>query len=145
MYLIYNDHMKIRKIAIVNNDADFLSAMEELLEQLQGYKAIILHEGNTAYHLIKKEKPDLIILDIRMEHPDTGWKVLDLITLDPLTSKTPVIVCTASSIPSEKELWLEGHGISILPKPFDVDDLIAMIELATKPKRERRPLSEEAN
>lgn len=135
----------MKKIALVNNDADFLTAMEALLEHLGGYNAYIIHEGNTAYHLIKKEIPHLIILDIRMEQPETGWKILDLLTLDPETSKIPVIICTASTISEERQAWLAEHGISLLPKPFDVDDLIAMVELAFKPKRTKKQLTAEAN
>ena len=128
-----------KKVALVNNDADFLNAMEEILQQLGGYEAFIIHEGNTAYHQIKREQPDLIILDIRMEEPTTGWKVLDLLTLDPLTSKIPVIICSASAeqIIPEKQDWLTDHGIAVLPKPFDVNDLIAMVEIHLKPKKEK--------
>src|SRR5438309_1268117 len=115
----------MKKIAIVNDDADFLTAMEALLEESH-YKTFIIHEGNTAYHIIKKEILDLIILDIRMDNPTTGWKVLDLLTLDPLTSRIPVIICSASAelIKPEKQIWLQEHGIEVLPKPFDVNDLL---------------------
>lgn len=128
----------MRKVAIVNDDADFLTAMEMLLEEEKKYNAMIIHEGNTAYRIIKKEQPELIILDIRMEQPETGWHVLDLLTLDPETSHIPVIICTASiKIPEEKEIWLNEHGIQILPKPFDINDLLGMIEKIFLPKKKK--------
>lgn len=135
----------MKKIAIVNDDADFLTAMEALLEESH-YQTFMIHEGNTAYHIIKKEIPDLIILDIRMDEPTTGWKVLDLLTLDPLTTSIPVIICSASAelIKPEKQIWLEEHGIKVLPKPFDVNDLLAMVTAAFAPQKPER-LFKEAN
>src|SRR5581483_7693418 len=96
------------------------------------------HEGNTAYHLLKRHKPNLIILDIRMEQPETGWKVLDLITLDPKINKIPVIICTASAdkITNEKQVWLTEHGIAVMPKPFDIEDMLAMIEICLYTKND---------
>ena len=133
----------MKKIAIVNDDSDFLSAMENLLQEFGGYNAFVIHEGNLAYKQIKKEQPALVILDIRMDSPTTGWKVLDLLTLDPETSSIPVIICSASTkLPDGKEEWLKEHGISVLPKPFDVSDLMALVERALKPKRSSIALKE---
>ena len=126
----------MKKIVIVNDDIDFLSAMEHLLEEFGGYDSLIIHEGKSAFKQIKKEQPALIILDIRMDSPITGWKILDLLTLDPTTSTIPVIICTASTkLPDGKEEWLKEHGVALLPKPFDVNDLIAMVEKSLKPKK----------
>lgn len=60
------------KIALVNDDTVFLKSMEKLLWEFGGYDTTIIHEGNTAYHIIKREKSHLVILDIRMENPETG-------------------------------------------------------------------------
>jgi CheY-like chemotaxis protein len=120
----------MKKIVIINDNADFLAAMQLLLEQEKKYKPLVLHEGDLAYRKVKEEKPDLVILDIRMDSPTTGWKVLDLLTLDPETSAIPVIICSASAehITPEKNDWLASHGIEVLPKPFDIDDLLSIVE-----------------
>lgn len=137
IHCYHNYNYCVKKIAVVNDDADFLSAMESLLKEFGGYDAYIIHEGNLAYKQIKKEQPSLVILDIRMDSPTTGWKVLDLLTLDPDTNRIPVIICTASTkLPDGKEEWLKEHGISMLPKPFDVNDLIAMVERSLKPRKQ---------
>jgi CheY-like chemotaxis protein len=85
-------------IAVVNNDLPFLDLMKELLTE-EGYRVILHHEGDTAYALIRKEQPDLVILDIRLEYPEAGWTVLDLIQLDPETTHIPVILCSADPTP----------------------------------------------
>lgn len=54
----------------------------------------------------------------------SGWSVLDLLTLDPVTSQIPIIVTTLNleSVRSAQE-WLGDHRILILPKPFNPTDL----------------------
>lgn len=136
----------MKRIFVINDDADFLQAIEILLKEF-GYDPVIIHEGKHAYRRIKKERPDLVILDIRLDSPVTGWKILDLITLDPQTNRIPVIICTAvAKFPEGKEPWLAEHGIAVLPKPFDINDLIAMVEKALKPKLNKaKVLVKEAN
>lgn len=123
------------RIAVINDDTDFLTLMGELLED-RGWTAIIHREGEDAYRLLKQDFPDLIILDIRMGNPEQGWKILELVTLDPETNAIPVIVCSAAIDDlRSKQDWLNEHGISVLPKPFDIDDLYREVEamLAEKP------------
>jgi CheY-like chemotaxis protein len=76
----------------------------------------VLHiEGANAYELIKREMPDLIILDIRIEHPEAGWVTLDLLRPDPATTRIPIIVCSADAAQlREKAPMLEAHRCSTL-------------------------------
>lgn len=126
------------RIAVVNDDTDFLTLMGELLED-QGWSATIHREGDDAYRRIKQDLPDLIILDIRMSNPEEGWKILELLTLDPQTRPIPVIVCSAAIDDlRSKEDWLNQRGVSVLPKPFDIEDLYQSVEtrLAERQQRE---------
>jgi DNA-binding response OmpR family regulator len=112
-------------IAVVNNDTDFLNLMEELL-RLEGYNTIICREGDRAYELMKQVQPDLIVLDIRLEHAETGWTILECLRLDPATTAIPVIVCSAdSAFLRDKALSLQQLRCDILEKPFDLDMLLA--------------------
>jgi DNA-binding response OmpR family regulator len=116
-------------IAVVDNDLPFLNLMQELLTE-EGFRVILHHEGDTAYALIRKEQPDLVILDIRLEHPEAGWKVLELIRLDPETTHIPVIVCSADSSLREKAAMLQDQRCEMLEKPFDLDRLLGTIKAA---------------
>ena len=120
--------MTMKHIAIVNDDITFIDLVAELLQD-RGWKTTGLHEGNLAFEAIKKEQPDLVILDIRMEQPDTGWRVLNLLMLDPETRPIPVIMCSADwNELNAKEDWMNQRGVGILPRPFDVDDLYTAVE-----------------
>lgn len=111
------------RIAVVNDDTSFLSLMGEVLQD-GGHEVLICKEGSSSYPILKREKPDLVIIDIRMDTPDAGWQVCELLTLDPETRGTPLIVCSANiQNLKDKTDWLQEHGIGALAKPFDLDDL----------------------
>jgi CheY-like chemotaxis protein len=78
--------------------------------------------------MIRGMQPDLVVLDIRMEHPESGWVVLDLVRLDPKTTHIPVIVCTADAqFVRERSEHLREKRAEVLHKPFDLDDLLEMV------------------
>jgi CheY-like chemotaxis protein len=128
MYMETERYMPAPKIAVVNDDTQFLRMMHMILEEV-GYDATIFYERNHVLDELKALQPDLIILDIRMESPDGGWVLLDLLTLDRATSQIPVIVCSAAHDDLlRKQEFLIDLGVRILLKPFRVDMLEAMVK-----------------
>jgi CheY-like chemotaxis protein len=118
-------------IAVVNDDPAFLELMHELLTD-ESYTTVLLHEGSSAYDMIHKQHPDLVILDLRLEHPEAGWKTLQLLRLDPETTDIPVILCSADTRAlREREDWLKERDIKVLEKPFNLDDMLKMVKDAT--------------
>jgi DNA-binding response OmpR family regulator len=115
------------RIAVINNDTAFLTLMHELLTE-EGYEAHIFREGADDYPALRELVPDAIILDIRLEHPEGGWNLLELCRLDPTLAKTPIIVCSADvRALQERALYLQSQGCQVLPKPFDLDTLLALL------------------
>lgn len=130
------------RLAVINDDTVFLELMHELLEDEEGYHVYIWREWENAYQFVKDERPDLVILDIRIGGEERGWTILNLLTLDPHTRPIPVIVCSAA-IQSlhEHQDWLNRFGICALPKPFDLEALLETIDrmLHERPPAERPP------
>lgn len=117
-------------IAIVNDNTDFLDLMLELLEG-EGYRAKTYKVAQDAYQQIKVDEPTLIIVDIRMETPEAGWQLIELLRLNPETRATPIIVCSADAHAlREKAAHLRERDCDVLQKPFDLDDLLAKVALA---------------
>ena len=116
------------RIAVINDDTPFLTLMQELLEQFEGYEVKIHKEADEAYTFVRDWRPDLVILDIVMGHEESGWMVLQLLTLDPQTRPIPVIVCSAAvhSLQEHKDM-LSRYGVGVLPKPFELEDLLRLI------------------
>lgn len=117
-------------IAVVNDDTAFLNLMNELLSD-EGYRTILWIEGDTAFEMVRREQPALVILDIRMEHPEAGWTVLTLIKLDPSTAHIPVIIVSADTrFLRDREERLFEMRCQFLEKPFELQDLLEMVEAA---------------
>jgi DNA-binding NtrC family response regulator len=118
------------RIAVINDDAVLLDMMTTALGE-KGWNVDNYRESTTAYQALKQNPPELIILDIRMETPEAGWNVLELLTLDHEMSRIPVIVCSAAVFDLRAhEQWLTENGIGILPKPFNLDQLYDKVETA---------------
>jgi CheY-like chemotaxis protein len=116
-----------KKIVVVNDNPEFLELVETLLSEERYAVSVCVH-GDKAYQLIKAERPNLVILDVRMVGVDE-WQVLDMIKLDPDTADIPVIVCSAAVREIEAaEARLREQKCDILLKPFNIDELIAKVQ-----------------
>lgn len=126
------DHARsTARIVVINDDTDFLTLMSDLLADVEGYDVRVCREGNRAYQFVKEQQPDLVILDIRIEGQETGWTILECLTLDPETKPIPVIVCSAAVRELQAhQAQLDHYGIDVLPKPFDLDTLLEKVAKA---------------
>jgi CheY-like chemotaxis protein len=126
-------------ILVVNDDTAFLELMQQLLED-EGYAAEVLKSTKNALEHIKERRPALIVLDVRINNEEAGLLLLDLITLDPETRSIPVIIASANlRALAGREDELAAKGIYVIAKPFDIDDLAALIRNALgRDKRQAR-------
>ena len=124
------------RIALINDDTTFLQLMQDLLEVTEGYEVSIHKQWDQAYQHVKELQPDLVLLDIVMRGEEQGWKILELLTLDPATRAIPVIVCSAA-IRSlhEHEPLLQQYGVEVLPKPFDLKALLDKVQTTLEQPR----------
>ena len=119
-------------ILVVNDDTAFLELMEQLLED-EGYEAQVLKSSKNALEHIKQRRPALVLLDVRINNEESGLLLLDLITLDPETRSIPVIIASANlQALAGREDELATKGIYVIAKPFDIDDLAALIRTALR-------------
>ena len=126
------------RIALINDDTTFLGLMQELLESIEGHEVLVCKESDQAYEFVKQQQPDLVLLDIRMGHQETGWTILELLTLDPATRPIPLIVCSAAITELHAhEPLLRKFAIDVLPKPFDLDVLLEKVQAGLSGKVER--------
>ena len=84
--------MKIKKIMIVDDDNEYTDEMEELLTR-RDFEIIKKNNTDDILNFIKKNKPDLIILDLKI-NGKTGIDVAKLVKNDPKTNGLPIILLT---------------------------------------------------
>jgi twitching motility two-component system response regulator PilH len=114
-------------IAIVEDDPVVNELLGEMLIE-EGYRTLVWPCGKDAHLQVRAARPDLVILDIWLEHPESGLTVLDLLERDHTTRRIPVIVCSAHITElrrQEERLRRQGHAI--IEKPFGIDELLATI------------------
>ncbi|MDP2916938.1 MAG: response regulator [Dehalococcoidia bacterium] len=121
---------KIAKILLIDDDVDFVESTRMVLES-KPYQVVVAHEGNEGIEKAKKEKPDLILLDVIMPVKD-GFTAAEQIKADPQLSKIPVIMLTGfaakragSSIPVSRGYTLETEDY--IDKPVKPDELLARV------------------
>lgn len=117
-------------VAVVNDDLAFMTLIRDFLEG-EGYETILVYESVRAHATIAEARPALVILDIRMEQPDSGKQVLEQIRQDPSTAKIPVIICSADQpFLRDNSDYLRSRNVTTIPKPFDLDALLALVQSA---------------
>ena len=109
--------------------------MHDLLDE-EGYEVVTYRELQGVYQAVRDANPDLIIMDIVIGGEKKGWELVELLTLDPKTRAVPIIVCSAAvQSLREREEQLTRLAIRALPKPFDLEELLAAIRHALDVER----------
>ncbi len=122
--------MDAKRAVIVNDDSSVIALIQTLLERWE-LSTFPVRRGPLALPTIRAEMPDLVVLDIRMEEPDTGWKILARLRSDPEICQTPVIMCSANLSRSDQTRDLPGGAnVFLLPIPFDIDDFFSIVAKA---------------
>jgi len=115
--------MERKKILVADDDPNILKLIKINLSA-KNYEIICCNNGESALEEIKKEKPDLLILDVMM--PKIDGYTLDLELKDEEdTAKIPIIVITGCS--DTKQLFDKTKSakfITWIKKPFDIKDLV---------------------
>jgi len=83
-----------KKIMIIDDDIDLVETMRITLES-DGYNVIDSQEGQKGLKILKKEKPDLLILDVMMGALDEGFHVAYQIRNDEKIKDIPILMITA--------------------------------------------------
>lgn len=120
-------------IVCIEDEPDMIELLRTILES-SGYKVIGATGGVIGLETVRREKPDLILLDLMMPDMD-GWEVFQQIKDDPDLSQIPIVVVTAKAQSIDKVLGLYiARAEDYITKPFKVQDLVDRIEnLVGKP------------
>src|SRR6266404_2014818 len=122
---------KSPKILLVDDEVAILNALGIYFKQ-QGYDVeAIAKFHNYLAQLTGPQLPDIIILDILLNH-ENGAKIAKELKSNPTTKDIPIIMISA--IPDGKRLSDEAGADAFLAKPFDLDDLNKAVERLTQNK-----------
>jgi CheY-like chemotaxis protein len=120
------------RILVVDDTPALLDVIRSCLED-EGYRVRTCLESIHAVRMAQEEPPDVIMLDIVMPEV-SGWEVLARLRADPAFKMTPVIVCTAfvaEAMGRLAELKGPDQHLGLLPKPFELEELIEVVGSVT--------------
>ncbi len=114
------------EILVVDDEADTLNLAKIILET-EGYKIQTASNGQVTFKKIDQQKPDLILLDIRLPDID-GYEICRKLKGRSETETIPIVMFSASSGESAKERAFEAGADDFLGKPFAMAQLLGVVK-----------------
>ncbi|MCD6552398.1 MAG: response regulator [Anaerolineae bacterium] len=125
-----------RTILCIEDEPEVIELIQVMLETA-GYRVVGVLGGHHALEAIRREKPDLVLLDLMMPGVD-GWMIFKQMRADPELQDIPVIPVTAVDKRIDVMLALEVAGVDeYVTKPFGQRELVASIERVLHRQREK--------
>ena len=114
-------------VLIVEDEPDNLEIMRAVVEELLGFKALLVTDGAAAIETAVTTRPDVILMDLMMPVLD-GFEAIKNLKTNSHTSHIPVVAVTALSRPTDRQRAVAEGASDYVCKPFDLDLLIEVIE-----------------
>ncbi len=122
--------MEAFNVLIVDDEADYLTTLVKRLKK-RGLNPLAAHSGEGALEILKKEKIDIVVLDVKMPGMDGIQTLREIKKIDPLVE---VIMLTGHA---NMEVAIEGMSLGAfdyLMKPAEIDELHYKLQDAYKKK-----------
>jgi len=130
----------MRKVLVVDDEPVLVETIAYNLEQA-GYEVTTAADGASALEVARRERPDLVILDIMLPEMD-GLEVCRLLRRENSTATTPIMMLTAKGEEIDKVVGLEVGADDYVTKPFGRRELLARVKALLR-RAEYAPHSEE--
>ena len=115
----------VQRILVVDDDREIVRLVRAYLEK-EHYQVFVANDGQTALHMVRHERPNLIVLDLMLPDRD-GWEITRTIRNDSSLHSTPIIMLTARIEDSDKIIGLELGADDYITKPFNPRELVARV------------------
>jgi two-component system alkaline phosphatase synthesis response regulator PhoP len=115
-----------QRILVVDDDRKIARLVASYLEGA-GYIVLTAYDGDAAMHALRRERPDLVVLDWMLPGRD-GWSITQWVRADATLAPTPILMLTARVDDSDKISSLETGADDYLTKPFNPLELVARVK-----------------
>jgi len=112
-------------LVYIEDNALNILVVERMLEDLE-HTLVVANDGRTGVELVKKQLPDLVLMDIGIPDLD-GYEVARLLRSDETTKKIPIIALTAHAMNGDRDRCLAAGCDEYLAKPFQFPAFEALI------------------
>ena len=118
--------MANQKIIVIEDEADILEVLELNLVQ-DGFDVLCSQKGEKGLELIRRESPDLVLLDLKLPDLD-GLEICRRVKADEATQHIPIVMVTVKGKESDIVLGLGLGADDYITKPFNIGELIARVK-----------------
>jgi len=115
----------VQRILVVDDDKQIVRLVSSYLEEA-GFAVLAAFDGETAMHTIRREHPDLIVLDVMLPGHD-GMEITRWLRGDPHVAGIPILMLTARVEDVDKIVGLEIGADDYLTKPFNPREVLARV------------------
>jgi CheY-like chemotaxis protein len=129
--------MSMKTVLLVDDDNIFLLTIGVRLKSM-GYTVCTAKDAANAISAVRKNSPDVVVLDVSLPAGD-GFLVADRLRNLIVSATTPIIFITASEKLDLRERAMKLGAVAFLKKPFDATTLADAIESALSPGDSWRP------
>jgi CheY-like chemotaxis protein len=113
-------------VLIGEDEPDNRIILQTVVETLLGVRAEVAGDGLAVLASVERERPKVILLDLMMPGLD-GFQVTRHLKADPATAGIPIVAVSAMARPDDRETALAAGCDEFVRKPFELDDLEAVI------------------
>ena len=119
------------RVLVADDDRAIRESLARALE-LEGYEVVVVADGASALSAVKEQPADVLVLDVMMPGVD-GLTVCRVLRAE--RDRTPILMLTARTETSDRVAGLDAGADDYLPKPFDLDELLARLRALVRRTR----------
>lgn len=114
------------QLLLVDDEPGLREAVKDYLQE-SGFEVKVASNAREGWELMQQNTPDLLISDIMMPQVD-GYQFLKQVREDNRFKRLPVVFLTAKGMTTDRIQGYQAGVDAYLPKPFDPDELVAIVE-----------------
>ncbi len=114
-----------QRILVVDDDREIVRIIRAYLEKA-GYTVATAYDGETALHIIRGDRPDLVVLDLMLPDRD-GLDITRIVRGDLSLAATPIVMLTARVEGEDRVQGLDLGADDYIPKPFNPHEVVARV------------------
>ena len=114
------------QLLLVDDEPGLREAVSDYLQE-SGFSVQVASNAREGWDWMQQNTPDLVISDVMMPQVD-GYQFLKQLREDPRFQTVPVIFLTAKGMTGDRIQGYQAGVDAYLPKPFDPDELVAIVE-----------------
>ncbi|MFQ5875400.1 MAG: response regulator transcription factor [Dehalococcoidia bacterium] len=114
--------MMLRKVLVVDDEPDFCEALGDYLET-KGYSVLKAYDGDQALDLYQQERPEVVLLDVRMPGKDGIETLRELRVFDPEARVIMVTAVQEEALDRQAATEVDEGTLDYITKPFGNESL----------------------